>query len=63
MINGIVVFAKTCLEFIQYLVLFNPFVQTIVKNVAIEFVTNIQQRYAPVIIGVVSVTFFSAAGE
>ena len=58
MINSTVVFAKTCLAFIHYLILFNPFVQSVVKNVAIEFATNIQQRYAPVIIGVVSVAFF-----
>ena len=48
MINSTVVFAKTCLAFVHYLILFNPFVQSVVKKVAIEFATNIQQKYAPV---------------
>ena len=48
MINSTVVFAKTCLALVHYLILFNPFVQSVVKKVAIEFATNIQQKYAPV---------------
>ena len=59
MVFVVVVVVKTRLTFIHHVILFNPFVRSVVKNVAIGFAaTNIQQRYALVNIGVVRVAFF-----